>query len=158
MYQFYSEEKLKKLYPILETNCDAIINFVSCDGVMGYKLSAVLGSLYPEQKYNFQEKCKNNLIQKGTILTSRKSYPFIIQLPFKETFKSKTDEDYVIEGFKKLELAVSTGKVKIDSIAIQKGIISEDILIKATKELKNLEIKFYDEIDPYENKEKVELK
>jgi len=163
MYEFYSKEKLNKLFPILETEANAIINFVSCDGVMGYKLASVLGSLNPDMKYAFQNNCRDGKITKGVILTNKKNLPFIIQLPFKETFKEKADLDYIRSGFEKLETALKDGKIILDTIAIQKGIIEEEMLLMAIKDLKLPEIIFYDEVDPYERSpeimvEKIEVK
>lgn len=159
MYEYYTKEKLNKLFPILETEANAIVSFVSCDGNTGYKLASVLGALNPEMKYSFENNCRDGKIKKGIILTNKKSYPFIIQIPFKETFKDKPSFEYLRAGFEKLELACKE-RIVLDSIAIQRGIMDDEILEEALKGLDLPEIKFYDEINPYErfDKEKVEVK
>ena len=158
MYEFYSKEKLNKLFPILNTEANAIINFVSCDGNMGYKLASVIGSLNPEMKYSFQNNCRDGKIKKGMILTNKKNYPFIIQIPFKETFKDPINLEYLRLAFEKLEMALDSGKIILDSIAIQKGIVEEEMLEEAIKGLKLPEIIFYEEVDPYERVEQEEEK
>ena len=58
-------EKLEKLYPSLNTEAEMIVNFVSCDGSMGYKLSAAIAAKYPDIKYKFQASCMNDEVKKG---------------------------------------------------------------------------------------------
>lgn len=160
MYEFYPKEKLFKMFPILETEADMIINFVSCDGVMGYKLSAVIGALNPELKYKFQNSCVEGQVSKGMISITKKGLPSIDQetiiahIPFKESFKHEASLDYLIEGFKKLEFACES-KIKVESIAIQKGIIPHEMLEKSLEGLKLPKIIFYDEYDYYGELERI---
>jgi len=150
MYEFYQQEKLDKLFPILNTEATAIINFVSCDGNMGYKLSAVIGALYPEVKYSFQNNCKNKKIKKGVILTNKKNFPYIINLPFKETYRNPISLEYVRAGFEKLSLGFRESKIELESIAIQRGILSDEMLKDAIEGLILPRIIYYEEIKPYE--------
>ena len=162
MYEYYDKEKLNKMYPILETECEAIINFVSCDGNMGYKLAAVLSDLNPNMSYSFQDNCLNDLIQKGVVTTYRKVTPFIVQLPFKETFKDKPDYEYLRAGFEKIEYGLKIKKLSISSLAIQEGIVDKEMIEEAIKGLDLPEIKYYKEYVPEKKvipkKEKVEKK
>ncbi len=160
MYEFYPKEKLLKMFPILDTEADMIVNFVSCDGVMGYKLSAVIGALNPELKYKFQNSCVEGQVSKGKISITKKGLPSIGQetiiahIPFKESFKNKPSLEFLIEGFKKLEFACES-KIDVESIAIQKGIIEDDLLEQALAGLNLPKIIFYDEYDYYGELEKI---
>ena len=160
MYEFYPKEKLLKMFPILETEADMIVNFVSCDGVMGYKLSAVIGALNPELKYKFQNSCIEGQVSKGKISITKKGLPSIDQdiiiahIPFKENFKENPSLEFLIEGFKKLEFACET-KINIESIAIQKGIIDDELLNKSLEGLNLPKIIFYEDYDYYGELEKI---
>lgn len=159
MYEFYSKEKIEKLFPILKTNATAIINFVSCDGNMGYKLAGVIGALNPQIKYSFENNCKEGSIKKGSILINKKTTPFIIQLPFKDNFKDSFDPEYIREGFEKIAAIMKKNILNLDSIAIQKGIIPDEDLEIAIRGLILPDIIYFDEVSPYpEKKEKKEKK
>ena len=149
MYSSYSREKLVKLYPILETEATAILNFVSCDGVMGFKLAAVLGDLYPEMKYSFQNKCRNGEILKGSILINKKTKPYTIQIPFKESYRTIPDYDFLRPAFEKLQKAYKEKIINLESIAIQKNIVNEDLLAEVLEGLELPPIIFYEEVDIY---------
>ena len=149
MYEFKNKDHLEKLYPILKTEADAIVNFTSCDGTMGYKLSSVLGSIYPNIKYTYQNFCAKNCIKKGVIFLSSKSKPNILNIPFKECYRDKIDEDYILSGFKKVRTEYLNKKLKIKSIAIQKGIISDELvdLVKNDLEEIGLVVCVYEKYD-----------
>lgn len=149
MYEFYSKEKLEKLFPILNTEADMIINFVSCDGAMGYKLSGAIAAIHPEIKYKFQNSCANGEFAKGKVTIIKKVYPFIFQLPFKDSFKESPTIEHLREGFEKLEFVHKNQKIIVNKIAIQKGIVPDDMLFESLKGLDLPEIIFYEEYDYY---------
>ena len=153
MHEFLSEEKLEKLYPILNTEAEIIINFVSCDGAMGYKLSAAIAAKYPDIKYKFQNSCINDEVKKGKITIVKKVFPFILHLPSKDSVKDKPTYEHLREGFEKLEFAYTTEKIIVNKIAIQRGIVPDDLLDKALEGLKLPEIVFYKEYDYYKELE-----
>lgn len=161
MYEYYSKEKLLEMFPILETEADILINFVSCDGVMAYKLGAVIGDLNPDVKYKFQNACADGKVDKGKIIIVKKvfqfteNFPFIVHLPIKEDFKQKPSLEFVREGFEKLEFAYKSKKVEMNKIAIQRGIVPDDILEAALKGLELPEILLYEEVDYYGKLEKI---
>tara|TARA_Y100000588_G_scaffold321228_1_gene352365 strand:- start:73677 stop:74264 length:588 start_codon:yes stop_codon:yes gene_type:complete len=153
MYEFLSEEKLEKLYPILNTEAEMIVNFVSCDGSMGYKLSAAIAAKYPDIKYKFQASCMNDEVKKGKITIVKKVFPFILHLPFKDSVKEKPTYEHLREGFEKLEFAYTTEKIIVNKIAIQRGIVPDDLLDRALEGLTLPEIVFYEEYDYYKELE-----
>lgn len=164
MYEYYSKEKLIEMYPILETKADVLINFISCDGVMSYKLGAVLGDLNPTTKYKLQNSCIAGTVGRSKIMITKKVYqltehfPIIVHIPIKEDWKSPIDKDYVREAFERLESAYSLSKIPFNEnskIAIQKGIVPDDILMEALKGLKMPEVLLYDEVDYYGKLEKI---
>lgn len=159
MYEFYKKEELRKMFPILETDADVIVNFVSADGVMGYKLSAVLGSLNPNMKYNFQNACSKKEVVKGWLSINKSGEKGVLQFPYKYSFKEEPDFDFIRAGFEKINTSLRDGKINFKKIAIQEGIISKEILEKAMLGLEYLpEIIYYEEVNYYnilhkENKE-----
>ncbi len=163
MYEFYKKEELVKMFPILETDADVIVNFVSADGVMGYKLSSVLGSLNPNMKYNFQNACSKKEVIKGWLSINKSGEKGILQFPYKETFKEQPDIDFIRAGFEKLNVSLKDGKINFKKIAIQEGVVSKALLEEAMSGLEFLpEIVYYEEVNYYnvlhnENKERKEL-
>ncbi len=153
MYEFYSKEKLEMLHPILNTDAEIIVNFVSCDGAMGYKLSSAIAAKYPDIKYRFQNSCMKNEVEKGKITLIKKVFPFILHLPFKESIRHKPTYDYLREGFKKLEYAYKNEKIIVNKIAIEKGIVPDEMLEQALEGLMLPEIVFYEEFDYYKELE-----
>lgn len=163
MYEYYSKEKLVEMYPILETEADVLINFISCDGVMSYKLGAVLGDLNPTTKYKIQNACVAGTVGRSKIMITKKVYqltdnfPIIVHLPVQEDWKTPIEYEYVREAFEKLESAYTLGKIDFNEnskIAIQKGIVPDDMLIKALQGLKLPEILLYEEVNYYGKLEK----
>lgn len=161
MYEYYPKEKLIEMYPILETKADILINFVSCDGVMAYKLASVIGDLNPDVKYKFQNACVEGKMGKGKIIIIKKVVPFtdhfpaLVHLPVKESFKDKPSYDFIREGFEKLEFAYKSNKIQVNKIAVQKGIVPDELLEKALSGLELPEILLYEEVDYYGKLEKI---
>lgn len=164
MYEYYPREKLIKMYPILETEADILVNFVSCDGVMAYKLSSVIGDLNPDVKYKFQNACAEGKVDRGKIIIVKKvnkftdHFPSLVHIPIKPDFKSPAIYEYVREGFEKLAFAYSSGKVAISKIAIQRGSIPDEMLEKALSGLELPEVLLYEEIDYYGELESIKNK
>lgn len=144
MYHLLSKEFLEHEYPILKTDCQAIINFVSCDGVMGYKLGLRLKALYPQMHKSYIKSCiHDKTLDKGKVLIWTKSLPWVINIPVKETWKDEDSAEFIEEGIKKLSLVCE--KMQIPSIAIQKNYTNDEFLDHCIKTNKLPEIKYYEE-------------
>ena len=144
MYHLLSKEFIEEEFPILKTEAQAIINFVSCDGVMGYKLGLRLKALYPEMHKSYIKSCiYDGTLDKGKVLIWTKSLPWVINIPIKETWKEEDDVEFIEEGVKKLSLVCE--KLKITSIAIQKNYINDEHLEYYIKQNKLPEIKYYED-------------
>ena len=144
MYHLLPKEFLENEFPILNTDCQAIINFVSCDGIMGYKLGLRLKALYPKMHESYIKACiHDKTFDKGKVLIWTKSLPWVINIPVKETWKQEDNIEFIEEGIKKLSLVCE--KMKISSIAIQKNYINDEYLDHCIKQNELPEIKYYEE-------------
>ena len=146
MYQLFSLETLASEFPIINTDCQAIVNFVNCDGTMSYKLGARLKGIHPEMYESYKKACIiNKNFSKGNVLIWKKTNPWIIHIPVRNSWKDDFKQDFIEEGIKKLfEVAL---KFKLNSLAIQENHINDDLLKKLINEnnITDMTIKYYPE-------------
>lgn len=152
MYEFFTDEKIDKKYPILKTNEQAIAIFVSTDAVWGYGVPALIRIKYPKVYQTYKHYAldnKDNKIQKGMILSLKvKEYnKYILCCSVKEDFLEKVDFDSLKECITKIKTKAE--ELNIKTIAIQKCFnINQQIIERAIEEL-NIEefpeIIYYDE-------------
>ncbi len=103
MYNLMKKENLVNQYPIINANEVAIINFVSCEGVMGTPLGNRLKALYEDMFNSYKNACfsKDNPLTKGKILLWRKTNPWIINIPIKKSWKEEYNYQYLEEDMTK---------------------------------------------------------
>lgn len=144
MYNLFSYESNLEDYPILGTDAQAIINFVSCDGVMGYKLGNRLKHIYPDMYLSYKNSClyEKNLT-KGKILLWKKTTPWIINIPIKNTWKEPLDNEFLQQGIEKLAFICEHFNIK--DLAFQKHYINQELLESLLETVKLPKIKFYEE-------------
>lgn len=152
MYEFFTEEKINKKYPILKNHEQAIAIFVSTDAVWGYGVPALIRIKYPKIYQTYKHYAldnKDNKIQKGMILSLKvKDYnKYILCCSVKEDFLESVDFESLKECIKKIQS--KSEELSIKTIAIQKCFnINQPLIDRAIEEL-NLEyfpeIIYYDE-------------
>lgn len=143
MYNLMNLENIIEEYPILGEKDIIIINFVSCDGIMGTPIGNRLKYLYPEMFNSYKKSCfsnENNLTI-GKILLWRKTKPWIINMPIKNNWKEDYSIEYLEEGFKKISEIYN--KYQLNNLGIQEGVIPNELIMELCSKLELPSIKFY---------------
>jgi hypothetical protein len=156
MYELMDLKDLERDRPILKTECDAIINFVPCDGVMGRGIGAVLRSLHPEMDKSYINACFNEVFTSGKIIIWRKSSPWIINIPSRLTWKDNMDSDFIEKGFIKLSTVFKNYNIK--TIAYENDSIPFEILKNNLESIELPKFQYYDNetYKPTKNEEKLD--
>lgn len=143
MYNLIDYDKIREEFPILNEKESFIINFVSCDGIMGTALGNRLKYLFPEMYNSYKNSClsNENNLDIGKILLWRKTNPFIINIPVKKNWKEEYSEEYLKEGL--IKISQIHEKYKIQKVSIQEEKIKRETIIKITSEISFPEIIFY---------------
>ena len=132
---------------IFESKAQVIVNTVNCQGVMGKGLALAFKQRYPDMFTTYQKECKTGKLRIGRPTLYRKSYPWILNFPTKDTWKANSKMEYLEQG---LEYFVTHCKeVGITSIAFpklgaQNGKLSwDDVGPLMVKYLSQLDIDVY---------------
>ncbi len=101
-YTNNNKNKIFEDFPILKSNVDCIIHFISIDAVPSCNFDRALYALYNdayEKIYSLSFEAK---IQIGQVLPYRKSKPIIIHVPIKERYDDEFNIDSFEAGIEKL--------------------------------------------------------
>lgn len=141
MYHLFDKDKLVELFPIIEAKEKAILNMVSQDGINMHSAFSALKSLYPDMYESVRKNCLSSKLEKGGLLLYRQSTPWILTMPIQKTWKGVYDYDYIFQAF--LKISSNYKKIEIDSIAIQEGIVPNEVFEKMKESLDLPELVFY---------------
>ena len=103
---------------IFDSKAQVIVNTVNCQGVMGKGLALAFKQRYPDMFLTYQQECKTRKLRIGHPTLYRKSNPWILNFPTKDTWKANSKIEYLEKG---LEYFVANYKeAGITSIAFPK--------------------------------------
>lgn len=103
---------------IFETNAQVIVNTVNCQGVMGKGLALAFKLKYPDMFAAYQQECKTGRLRIGRPTLFRKSTPWILNFPTKDSWRTNSKIEYLEKG---LEYFVAHYKeANITSVAFPK--------------------------------------
>lgn len=159
MYEFFSEEKINKKYPILNGNEEAIAIFVSTDAVWGYGIPALIRIKYPRIYQTYKHYAldnKENKMKKGMILSLKvKEYnKYIFCCSVKEDFLESVDFNSLKECLEKMNL--KSKELNVKNIAIQKCFNINNVLIENA--IEDLMLDFSAQINYYNEPEDIIIK
>lgn len=103
---------------VFNTNADAIVNTINCDGFMGAGLALEFSLRYPNMLKDYEYKCKNNIIKIGKVDTFKEKDVLIVNFPTKNSFKFPSQIKWIEEGLQDFVANYKTYNIK--SIAFPK--------------------------------------
>lgn len=101
---------------IFESNCQALINTVNCEGKMGKGLAYQFKKKFPEMEKEYIKKCENGELQPGKLHIYQDKEYLIINFPTKNKWREKSKLKYIQDGLR--VLAQEIRNRNIPSIAI----------------------------------------
>ena len=105
---------------IFESTCQAIVNTVNTEGVMGKGLALQFKERYPDNYKSYRKACKNNQVVVGkmfvTTYNSLEGNKIIVNFPTKTTWRKPSEYAYIIDGLNDLKHQIAARNIR--SIAI----------------------------------------
>ena len=101
---------------ILESNADAIVNPVNCEGYMGKGLAYQIKKQYPKTYEDYSIACKQGRLKIGQIHCFKENEKIIINFPTKDKWRAKSKISYIIDALPQLIDLLRDSNIK--SIAI----------------------------------------
>lgn len=138
---------------VFNVKCDAIVNTVNCDGVMGAGLALEFSLRYPNMFRQYVSDCQNNIVQIGKLKRYIEDNQIIINFPTKKTWKfpSKIEWiqkglDYFITNYKYLNIS----SIAFPPLGTANGGLDFENEVKPLmiKMLSNLDVDIYICLDP----------
>lgn len=83
---------------ILDSETDAIVNTVNCEGYMGKGIAYQFKLKYPENNKEYVRQCKNGSFKIGSILDYKESGKVIINFPTKDMWRRKSEYIFIEKG------------------------------------------------------------
>lgn len=87
---------------ILDSNADAIVNTVNCEGYMGKGIAYQFKLRYPENNEEYIKQCNSGNFKIGSILVFKEANKLILNFPTKDKWRRKSEYDYIHKGLKTL--------------------------------------------------------
>lgn len=127
MYALIEKEQLIEMFPILGSKETTILNMISADGVSLMSVFKAMKSIYPVLHDSIRKNTTAGNFDAGRLLLHRVNEDFnILTMPIQEGWKTAYDYDYVYQGFVKISGIYK--EREIESIAIQEGLIPNDVI------------------------------
>ena len=101
---------------IFDSQCQAIINTVNCEGKMGKGLAYQFKKKFPEMEQDYVKVCLNGELYPGKLHIYQEKNFLIINFPTKKKWREKSKIEYIIIGLRKLKEEIV--KRGINSVAI----------------------------------------
>lgn len=100
---------------VFNSGCEAIVNTINCDGVMGKGLALEFSLRFPNMFEEYKKQCESNLINVGKIYKYYENNQVIINFPTKKHWKYPSKLEWIEEGLKYFSTYYK--ELKIASIA-----------------------------------------
>lgn len=128
---------------IFESNCQAIINTVNCEGKMGKGLAYQFKKRFPEMEQDYIKVCKQGELYPGKLHIYQEKEVLVINFPTKDKWRQKSKLEYITKGLKQLKEEVI--QRKLESVAIPPlgagngGLNWNDVKLEVERELSKLD-------------------
>lgn len=87
---------------ILESDADAIVNTVNCEGFMGKGIAYQFKLKYPENNIVYEKTCRQGNFNIGDLLIVKEQNKIIINFPTKDRWRMKSEYKYIEAGLNTL--------------------------------------------------------
>lgn len=101
---------------LLQSNADALVNTVNCEGYMGKGIAYQFKLQFPDNNVDYVKACKSGQLKPGKLHYFRERGKIIINFPTKNKWREKSKIEYIETGLD--ELLILIGSLNIKSIAI----------------------------------------
>ena len=101
---------------LLESDTEALVNTVNCEGYMGKGIAYQFKLKYPENNADYIKVCKNGSLKVGNLHYYREKNKLIINFPTKDKWRANSKIEYIVEGLDSLIALIE--KLNIKSISI----------------------------------------
>ena len=101
---------------ILESEAQALVNTVNCEGFMGKGLAYQFKKSFPETNKSYVQMCNKKELFPGKMHYFKENNKLIINFPTKDKWRKKSEIDYIDKGMKSLIEVIKNNNLK--SIAI----------------------------------------
>jgi len=101
---------------ILESEAEALVNTVNCEGFMGKGLAYQFKKSFPKTNKSYVQMCNKNELFPGKMHYFRENNKLIINFPTKDKWRKKSEIDYIDKGMNSLIKVIEENNLK--SIAI----------------------------------------
>lgn len=101
---------------LLDSEAYALVNAVNCQGVMGKGIAYQFKQKFPNNFKFYSESCKKGEVKVGNVLTFKEKGKVIINFPTKDSWRKKSEYDYIVNGLSSLRALIE--KEDIHSIAL----------------------------------------
>lgn len=101
---------------LFESNAEAFVNTVNCEGYMGKGIAYQFKLKYPENNKSYISACKTGALRIGTLHSFKEKDTTIINFPTKNKWRAKSKMSYIEVGLDELIKLINTQNIK--SIAL----------------------------------------
>lgn len=140
---------------IFNSNCQALINTVNCEGKMGKGLAYQFKQKFPEMEQDYVKACENGELYPGELHIYQENKFLIINFPTKNKWREKSKIEYIIIGLKKLKEEIIKRDIK--SVAIPPlgagngGLNWNEVKSEINRELLDMESIVFEVYEPSTN-------
>ena len=140
---------------IFDSQCQAIINTVNCEGKMGKGLAYQFKKKFPEMEQDYVKVCLNGELYPGKLHIYQEKNFLIINFPTKKKWREKSKIEYIIIGLRKLKEEIV--KRGINSVAIPPlgagngGLNWNEVKFEINRELLDMEDVVFEVYEPSTN-------
>lgn len=140
---------------IFDSQCQAIINTVNCEGKMGKGLAYQFKKKFPEMEQDYVKVCLNGELYPGKLHIYQEKNFLIINFPTKKKWREKSKIEYIIIGLRKLKEEIV--KRGINSVAIPPlgagngGLNWNEVKTEINRELLDIEDVVFEVYEPSTN-------
>lgn len=92
---------------LLQSNADALVNTVNCEGYMGKGIAYQFKLRFPENNVDYIKACKNGQLKPGKLHYFRECGKIIINFPTKNKWREKSKIEYIETGLDNLSLSIA---------------------------------------------------
>lgn len=101
---------------LLQSNADALVNAVNCEGCMGKGIARQFKLQFPKNNAEYVKICKSGDLRPGRLHYYKERGKIVINFPTKDKWREKSKMKYIEDGLNALVLLID--ELKIKSVAI----------------------------------------
>ena len=151
---------------ILESQSEAIVNTVNCEGFMGKGIAYQFKVKFPENNIEYAKLCRNNQFNIGDIFLFKEDEKIILNFPTKDKWRKKSEYDFIKKGLITLKekiISNNINSVSIPPLGCGNGGLKWDIvkemILDSLKEISNeTEILIYEPLYSPKSEYKTKIK